>query len=123
MFERSKAVVSGLGLFGAVASLPAGSSVAHAEEPPLQCVGFQQSVQENKTIEYEVENGCEKKQACSLSWTIQCENDKGKATDRSRKSERFVLAPSSKKAVSLSAESCKQSWRIEEVTWQCDDVK
>ena len=122
MRRRWKAVVYLSVSLGVLAPAPAGLPLAHADETSFQCMGFQQSTRE-KSIEYEIENSCDSKQACSLAWTVQCEDDKGKTTERSRKSERFTLEPAGTKAVSLSAESCKQSWRIEEVTWKCDEVK
>jgi hypothetical protein len=132
MKVRVMAGVFGLTVLGSVSSSPDaaagreivlrfGLAVAAADQGG-QCVGFDKS-DGDKTILYEVENSCEKKQACSISWLVTCEDEAGKVTTRSQKSSRFALKPEAKHSVSLSAESCKQGWRIENVSWQCDDAK
>jgi len=110
-------------MFKHVIAIVLGSStLAHATMTSGQCLHFDKSERE-KTIIYEVESSCEKQQTCAISWAVQCEDEKGTVTDRSRKSKRFLLDKDGKTSIELSAESCKQGWRIDDVNYKCDDVK
>jgi hypothetical protein len=98
------------------------STLVHAAPASGQCLHFEKS-ERDKTIIYEVESSCEKKQTCAISWAVQCEDEKGAITDRSHKTKRFILDRDGKASIELSAESCKQGWRIDDVNYKCDDVK
>jgi hypothetical protein len=98
------------------------STLVHAASTSGQCLHFEKSERE-KTIIYAVESSCEKKQTCSISWEVQCEDEKGAISDRSYKTKRFILDRDGKASIELSAESCKQAWRIDDVNYKCDDVK
>jgi hypothetical protein len=105
-----------------IATILATSTLAHAASTSGQCLHFEKS-ESRKTITYEVESSCEKQQTCAISWAVQCEDEKGAVTDRSRKTKRFLLDRDGKTSIELSAESCKQGWRIDDVNYKCDDVK
>lgn len=98
------------------------STLVHAASTSGQCLHFEKS-ERNKTITYEVESSCEKKQTCTISWAVQCEDEKGVVTDRLQKTKRFTLETDGKTSIELSAESCKQAWRIDDVNYKCDYVK
>ena len=130
MSRRAVAFMFGLGAFGAL-SVPLGSSerasglpiaVAHAEETAESCLAFRKSDIE-KGISFDIESSCGMKLACKVSWVVQCAGTDGKVESRSAKSERFELAGSESKSVSMSAATCKQSWKVEDVRWGCDPVK
>jgi hypothetical protein len=110
MLKRLMAVVFGF------------SALAYAGEAPGQCLHFEKS-QQQKTLVYEVASSCEKKQVCSIAWSVQCEDNEGNVTERSRKSDRFTLETEAKVSVRLSAENCKQAWRIDDVSYKCDDAR
>ncbi len=107
-------------LFGAGALVLCGVS-AQADEDPV-CVSFQKS-EAGKSLLFEATNGCDKKLACHMSWSVRCEENDGSLTSRETRSARFTLAPSGTDSLTLSAEACKQSWRIDDIAWGCDDAK
>lgn len=129
MSRRAVAFVFGLGVFGA-ASAPLGQSaagglpvaVAHAEETAESCLSFRKGDMD-KGLTFDVESSCGMKLACKVSWVVQCSDNDGKVESRSSKTERFGLAESESHRVEMSAESCKQSWRVDDVKWGCDPVK
>jgi hypothetical protein len=111
MFLRVMGLVCGLGV------LAAGSAVA--EESADSCLGFEKT-EEEKSVVYAATNSCDQKLACELRWVVQCEDNDGKVTARAKKSARFTVSESGSHSISASAESCKQSWRIEDVAWHCN---
>ncbi len=127
--RRAMRVLLGLGVFGAAWSGSAGEvsssglpvAVAHAEETAESCLGFQKSDME-KGISFDVESSCGMKLACKVSWSVVCSENDGTVTSRSAKSERFGLAGGDKHSVPMSAASCQQSWKVEDVRWGCDPV-
>ena len=120
MLRHVMAWVCGLGVMGAVASLPAG--VAQANEGADSCVGFEKT-DDDKAILYDAKNSCEQKLSCELHYRVQCEDVDGNVTSRAKKSMRFSLSESGSHSLSLSADSCKQGWRIDDVTWKCNEAK
>jgi len=126
MSRRAVAFVFGLGVFGSVSGLgndpglPVGS--AHAEERADSCLGFRKSSMD-KGIAFDVESSCGMKLACKVSWVVECADNDGKVESRTAKTERFGLAGGESHTVPMSAESCKQSWKVEDVRWGCDPVK
>lgn len=130
MSRRALALVFGFGAFGAL-SVPSGGSaqgpglpiaVAHAEETAESCLAFKKSDIE-KGISFDIESSCGMKLACKVSWVVQCADTDGKVESRTAKSERFELAGTESRSVSMSAATCKQSWKVEDVRWGCDPVK
>lgn len=130
MSRRAVAVVLGIGVFGA-ASAPLGGAtvgpglpiaVAQAEETAESCLAFRKSNLE-KGLAFDIESSCGMKLACKVSWVVQCSDNDGKVESKTAKTERFGLAASESHSVTMSAESCKQSWRVDDVKWGCDPVK
>jgi hypothetical protein len=120
MLRHVVAFVCGLGVLGAIAMVPAGT--ARADESADSCVGFDKS-DDDKAIVYDAKNSCDQKLSCQLSWRVQCEDAEGNVTATARKSSRFSLAGSGTHTLSLSAQTCKQAWRIDDVAWKCDEAK
>jgi hypothetical protein len=116
MLRRVLAVVCGVGVIGVVALVPA--KAAHADEGADSCVGFEKS-DDDKAIVYDAKNSCDQKLSCELRWRVQCEDADGNVTASVKKSARFSLSESGTHTLSLSAETCKQSWRIDDVAWKC----
>ncbi len=103
------------GLSGGLVPLP----VAQAKESAESCVSFQRT-EGDRSLDYGVENSCEKKLSCTLSWTLSCEDNHGKVTSTRGYSTRFSLVENGSHSVSASADMCKQGWNIDNVRWHCD---
>jgi hypothetical protein len=95
--------------------------VAAAEEAPDgadDCVSFQNQLG-NREISVHVENSCDIKLSCNLSYVVRCSSNDGSSSSRSAKQEAFKLARKGKHDLSLSAADCKQSWDIDQINWTC----
>ena len=66
-----------------------------------------------------IDNDCDRGLSCRLAWTVQCETATGKVTRRTKEGARFVIRASGTESTVASARTCGDSWRIEEVTWDC----
>ena len=102
----------------AVASVLAVAGPARAGDSANACVAVQ-SAEMSTGLAFDVQNACEKKLACALTWTLTCSNASGKTTSTTKQEARFVLSASDTHHTSGSAASCKDSWKIEDVSWDC----
>jgi len=91
---------------------------ARASDSANACVAIK-SAEMSSGLAFDVENGCEKKLSCALTWTLTCENASGKTTSKAKQEARFVLSASDTHHTTGSAASCKDSWKIEDVSWDC----
>jgi hypothetical protein len=48
-----------------------------------------------------------------------CENASGKITSKAKQEARFVLSAADTHHTTGSAASCKDGWKIEDVSWDC----
>ena len=103
-----------------VISMATGSFASTESEE--SCVGFEKN-EDEKSIVYQAKNSCDEKLACRLSWVVECEDNEGKVTQRTKKSASFALGASGEHSLSLSAEQCKQGWAIDEVSWSCKGAR
>jgi hypothetical protein len=95
--------------------------VAAAEEPPAtadDCVSFENRVGD-KQISVQVQNSCDIRLSCNLKYTVRCSASDGSESSSSAKAEAFKLGRKGKHELSLSAESCKQNWDIDQIQWEC----
>jgi hypothetical protein len=102
-------------------TIPFVEGVAAAEEAPDNaddCVSFQNQLG-NKQLTIHVANSCDIKLSCSINYVLRCSDNDGRASSRSSKQEAFKLGRKGQQELSLSAEACKQSWDIDQVTWTC----
>ena len=99
-----------------------GISSAGADASADDCVGFRKS-DLDKGLMFEAASSCDKKLACSLSWVLTCSSDEGKVTSRAPASRKFVLGAQETTSETASADTCKQSWRIDDVRWSCQESK
>ena len=97
-------------------------NVASADTSANDCVGFEKRDAE-KGIEYSIKNECEKKLSCSVSWKVVCEDAHGKVTQSKSANERFRVAESDEHTFVASASECKVDWRIDGVSWSCDEAR
>jgi hypothetical protein len=81
----------------------------------------EQQVAEGLTLS--IENNCKRSLACTLSWTVQCESATGRVLRRSKDGARFVIGAAATQSATASARSCGDSWRIEDVSWECASFK
>lgn len=118
------AVVLSLGVLAASSTTPGipVAAAAQSEDNAESCVGFTKS-EEDKGLSFAVRNACDMKLACKMRWTVTCESNEGKVTGKKSASTKFSVDPSGDQSVFTSAESCKQAWRIDDVSWSCDPAK
>ncbi len=102
-------------------AVPLVEGVAAAEEAPDNaddCVSFQNQLGD-KEISVHVENSCDIKLSCSLSYVVRCSASDGSSSSRSAKQEAFKLGRKGQHDLLLSASDCKQAWDIDQITWTC----
>ncbi len=119
MFQRLMAFVCAAPL---VAVLFHGTAAADPADEAQSCVGFEKT-DEDHAISYQAKNSCDEKLSCRVSWVVTCSDIEGKTTARSKKASSFSLAESGEHSFTLSADGCKQSWSIDEVSWACKGAR
>lgn len=95
---------------------------AHAAESADECVRLRES-QQSAGLALDVDNNCDRRLACSVSWTVQCQTESGKVTRSSKDGARFVVAASQSARAFASTSSCGDNWKIEDVSWDCSPLK
>ena len=107
---------------GVLAGLPfsgGGHAVLAAEtETADACVGFQNE-QGDKVLIVHASNDCERRLACSLTYSVSCEDNDRRVTSRVAKQTPFNLASKGKTDLTLAATTCKQGWAIADLAWTC----
>ncbi len=100
-----------------------GAKRAMAADSADDCVAITRTEQSDG-LDFELKNNCDKSLACTLGWTLSCENDKGKVTSSSKQSASFAVAKDAAKHAFGSALACRTSgWRIDDVGWTCAPAK
>ncbi|MDB5218814.1 MAG: hypothetical protein JWO86_6741 [Myxococcaceae bacterium] len=102
----------------AIAGLVAVTGPAHAADSADACVNIQ-SAELGSGLAFDVHNTCFKRLSCALTWTLTCENASGKATSKSKQEARFLVSASDTHHTTGSAASCKDAWKIDDVSWDC----
>lgn len=108
-------VLLGVAAFVGVVSL---AGPAHAADSADACVNIQ-SAELGSGLAFDVHNTCDKRLSCALTWTLTCENASGKATSKSKQEARFLVSASDTHQTMGSAASCKDGWKIDDVSWEC----
>lgn len=103
----------GLALFAVAVAAP-----AQAGSSASDCVSID-SAQLSTGLSFDVKNGCEKRLACALTWTLTCENASGKTTSKAKQEAKFVVGASDTHQLTGSSATCKDSWKIDQVAWDC----
>jgi hypothetical protein len=113
-YARWSMLVFGLSCYSvssdAIAAEPAGDVDA--------CIGFRNETGD-KLLTVHARNSCDRRLACTLDYTVLCEDAQEKTTSRASKSTSFQLGKQASRDLSLSAADCKQGWRIDELSWTC----
>ena len=91
-----------------------------AQEPETAnaCVGFQNAVGDKELVVH-AGNDCERKLACTLDYSVRCEDNDRKVTSLVQKRALFNLAAKGNAELTLSAATCKQGWAIDDLAWTC----
>lgn len=108
-------------LAGVASGVVALAGSAHAADSADECVSIR-SAEVTAGLAFDVQNRCEKRLSCALTWTLTCENASKKATSRSKQEARFVVGASDTHSTTGSASTCKDGWTIDEVSWSCSPV-
>jgi hypothetical protein len=74
-------------------------------------------------LSFDVENTCDRRLSCALTWTLTCENASGKATSKAKQEARFMVGASDTHQTAGSAATCKDGWKIDDVSWDCAATK
>ena len=104
-----------------VAGVIAVAAPAQAADAADACVNIQ-SAALTSGLTFDVQNSCEKRLSCALTWTLTCQNASGKATSKTKQESRFVIAAADTHHTLGSAATCKDSWSIDDVSWDCAAV-
>jgi hypothetical protein len=102
----------------ATAGIVAVAAPARAADSADACVSIQ-SAALSTGLAFDVQNSCDKKLTCALTWTLTCENASGKATSKAKQEARFMISASDTHHTTGSADSCKDGWKIDDVSWDC----
>jgi len=108
-------------LFGFVAgalALVAIAGPANAGSSASDCLSIN-SAELSTGLSFDVKNGCEKRLSCALTWTLTCENASGKITSKAKQEAKFVVGASDTHQLTGSSATCKDSWKIDDVAWEC----
>ena len=108
--------------FGLLSVLALRAPDVQAADSANDCVRMREG-QSSEGLTLAIDNNCDRGLSCSLSWTVQCESATGKVTRRSKEGARFVVGASASQSTTASARSCGDSWRIDDVSWDCAPTK
>jgi hypothetical protein len=103
------------------AAIVAVAAPARAADSADECVSLQTATV-TSGLAIDVQNSCTKRLACALTWTLTCENASGKATSRAKQEARFAIAASDTHHMTGSSATCKDGWKIDDVSWDCAAV-
>lgn len=122
-WARSCARVLTLGMAVGFGSLSGGARADEkppkkTEETVAACVDFVDE-QGDKQLLVTATNGCDKRLACRIDYTVRCTDLDGKPTTSQKKRAPFALSSKGKANVTLSAAACTQGWLIDEFSWTC----
>ncbi|MBX3187977.1 MAG: hypothetical protein KF819_13220 [Labilithrix sp.] len=95
---------------------------AQAADSADRCVRIH-TTERGPGLAFDVKNDCDRRLTCALTWTLSCENASGKTTSRARQESRFVVAPEASHETFGSAATCKDGWKIDDVSWDCAPAK
>ena len=107
-----------LGFAGVVSGLVAVAAPARAATSADECVNIR-SAELASGLSFDVQNRCDKRLSCALTWTLSCENASGKTTSKSKQEARFDVGASDSHTTMGSAAMCKDGWKIDDVSWSC----
>jgi hypothetical protein len=93
-------------------------ATAGAQESAHDCVGFEKREADHE-LSFRAKSSCERKLECTLDYRLSCEDIGGRITSSTELRVAFELASKGERNLTLSAASCKQGFRIDNVDWKC----
>ncbi len=93
-----------------------------ASENADECVVVYQNDQD-KGIDFELKNNCDKRLSCAIKYTVSCENASGRTTSSTKKDAKFGVEAATTHHEKASAASCNDGWKVEDVSWDCAPPK
>lgn len=117
--KRAAPLLAALGLLSLVALR---APRAHAAESANDCVLLREGMND-EGLTLAIDNNCDRRLTCSLTWTVQCESATGRVTRRTKDAVRLVVDASGSRSATASAKACGDNWRIEDVGWDCAPLK
>ena len=98
-------------------------STAEAADSANDCVRLRESP-DTSGVALDVDNNCDRRLSCAVSWTVECQNDQGKVTKSAKESASFVLQASASGHALASTKACtSNNWKVDDVSWECAAVK
>jgi|CXWL01.1.fsa_nt_gi hypothetical protein len=91
---------------------------ASAESSASDCVSVR-STELSTGLAFDIQNTCDKRLSCALTWTLTCENASGKATSKAAQQASFIVAGADTHPLTASSAACKDGWRIDDIAWTC----
>lgn len=105
-------------LTGVFSGIVAVAMPAQAADTADECVVIRSATLASG-LAFDFENSCTRRLTCALSWTLTCENASGKTTSKAKQEARFVVGASDTHSMTGSASTCKDGWKIDDVSWTC----
>jgi hypothetical protein len=103
---------------GALVSVALAAPARAGGSSANECVNVR-SAELSTGLAFDVENACEKRLSCALSWSLTCSNASGRTTSKTKQEARFLLGASDTQHTLGSSAACKDSWAIDDVAWSC----
>ncbi len=101
---------------------PAQATAPESADSADSCVAFT-TAEQSSGLAFDLRNGCDRGLACSLSWTVSCQNASGNTTSTAKHGASFVVAADTTHRALGSAATCKDGWRIDDITWDCTPAR
>jgi len=93
--------------------------VAKKRTPVSQCARFDQVERGDDAVDLLLDNGCDVRLSCSVSWKLVCSPGTARAK-RTDQASVFALAVGAAQATTASASTCgDEGWVIDDVIWAC----
>jgi hypothetical protein len=104
----------------ALAASPASGDEKSADD----CVRVRETAEDNG-VNLDLDNNCDRRLTCAMSWTVHCEDSTGRVTRTKKDMAHFQMGTSSTSHAFADAKSCASAagWRVEDVTWACSPLK
>lgn len=119
---NTRSFVSLLAVSVVVLSSVGASRPARAADSADECVRFRTS-EESTGLALALDNNCDKRLSCVLSWTVACESN-GKVTRRWKDQTQLIVAGGTTANRMATTTTCTgDGWRVDDVNWSCSPVK
>jgi hypothetical protein len=112
-----KTALIAFGLLAIANAAMADRAAAGEAESAGDCVGVSRT-EAGDGLVFEIQNGCDRKLACEMTWNLKCGEKPATLTERGQ--EKFAISADASHSVAATATACgNRSWRIDNVQWAC----